>query len=72
MKLAPLETLSLETPVPHVLVVRLNRPQVSNALNTRWGSTCIRSGPGCSRMPGISAAWSSPRPATAPSAAVAT
>jgi hypothetical protein len=37
MNLAPLETLSLETPVPHVLVVRLNRPQVSNALNTQMG-----------------------------------
>jgi enoyl-CoA hydratase/carnithine racemase len=37
VKLAPLETLSLETPSPHVLVLRLNRPQVSNALNTQMG-----------------------------------
>ena len=37
MNLDPLETLSLETPAPHVLVVRLNRPQVSNAMNTQMG-----------------------------------
>lgn len=37
MNLAPLDTLSLETPAPHVLVVRLNRPEVSNALNTQMG-----------------------------------
>ena len=30
-------TLQIETPAPHVLVVRLNRPQVLNALNTQMG-----------------------------------
>jgi len=35
MQPGPLETLSLETPAPHVQVVRLNRPEVSNALNTQ-------------------------------------
>jgi enoyl-CoA hydratase/carnithine racemase len=37
MELKPYETLALETPEPHILVVRLNRPQVSNALNTQMG-----------------------------------
>ena len=32
------ETLALERPVDHVLVVRLNRPDVSNALNTQMGA----------------------------------
>ena len=31
------ETLAIETPEPHVAVVRLNRPEVSNALNTQMG-----------------------------------
>lgn len=37
MDLPTYETLALEAPEPHVLVVRLNRPQVSNALNTQMG-----------------------------------
>ncbi len=32
------ETLHLETPVPHVLQVRLDRPDASNALNTQMGA----------------------------------
>ena len=31
------ETLALEQPAPHLLIVRLNRPEVANALNTRMG-----------------------------------
>lgn len=31
------ETLALEVPEPHLLVVTLNRPQVGNALNTQMG-----------------------------------
>ncbi|MBS7811651.1 enoyl-CoA hydratase/isomerase family protein [Roseococcus pinisoli] len=31
------ETIALETPSPHVLVARLNRPEVANALNTQMG-----------------------------------
>jgi enoyl-CoA hydratase/carnithine racemase len=31
------ETLALEQPAPHVLLVRLNRPEVANALNTQMG-----------------------------------
>jgi len=31
------ETLQIEAPEPHILVVRLNRPHVSNALNTQMG-----------------------------------
>jgi enoyl-CoA hydratase/carnithine racemase len=31
------ETLALEEAAPHVLIVRLNRPEVANALNTRMG-----------------------------------
>jgi len=34
---AHLETLALEHPAPHVLLVRLNRPEVANALNTQMG-----------------------------------
>ena len=52
MKLAPLETLSLETPVPHVLVVPLNRPQVANAMNTQMGCDLHAFWSGRSRMPG--------------------
>ncbi len=37
MDLPTYETLALDAPEPHVLVVRLNRPQVSNALNTQMG-----------------------------------
>jgi enoyl-CoA hydratase/carnithine racemase len=37
MDLPQYETLQLERPEPHVLVVRLNRPHVSNALNTQMG-----------------------------------
>jgi enoyl-CoA hydratase/carnithine racemase len=37
MDLPTYETLALEAPEPHVLVARLNRPQVSNALNTQMG-----------------------------------
>lgn len=37
MELKQYETLALEAPEPHVLVVRLNRPHVSNALNTQMG-----------------------------------
>ncbi len=37
MTLPTYETLALEAPEPHLLVVRLNRPQVSNALNTQMG-----------------------------------
>jgi enoyl-CoA hydratase/carnithine racemase len=35
------ETLALEEPAPHVLLIRLNRPQVSNAINTRMGLDMI-------------------------------
>jgi enoyl-CoA hydratase len=31
------ETLRLETPAPHILVVTLNRPEFANALNTQMG-----------------------------------
>jgi enoyl-CoA hydratase/carnithine racemase len=31
------ETLALAEAAPHVLIVRLNRPEVANALNTRMG-----------------------------------
>ncbi len=31
------ETLALEEAAPHLLIVRLNRPEVANALNTRMG-----------------------------------
>ncbi|GGJ02785.1 enoyl-CoA hydratase/isomerase family protein [Neoroseomonas lacus] len=37
MDLPQYETLQLEMPEPHVLVVRLNRPHVSNALSTQMG-----------------------------------
>ena len=37
MELKQYETLALEAPEPHILVVRLNRPHVSNALNTQMG-----------------------------------
>ncbi len=37
MDFADFQTLQLEYPQPHVLVVRLNRPEVANALNTRMG-----------------------------------
>ena len=37
MDLPQYETLHLAAPEPHVLVVRLNRPHVSNALNTQMG-----------------------------------
>jgi enoyl-CoA hydratase/carnithine racemase len=37
MDLPTYDTLALDAPEPHVLVVRLNRPQVSNALNTQMG-----------------------------------
>lgn len=37
MDLPTYETLALETPEPHILVVRLSRPHVSNALNTQMG-----------------------------------
>ena len=33
----PFETLALEVPAPHILIVRLNRPEVANALNTHMG-----------------------------------
>ena len=32
-----LETIALETPAPHILKARLNRPEVSNAMNTQMG-----------------------------------
>ncbi|WP_191084786.1 enoyl-CoA hydratase/isomerase family protein [Roseococcus microcysteis] len=35
--LPQLDTIAFETPAPHVLVARLNRPEVSNALNTQMG-----------------------------------
>lgn len=37
MDMKQYETLQLEHPEPHILVVRLNRPQVANALNTQMG-----------------------------------
>ncbi len=36
------EFLKLETPAPHVLLVTLNRPEVSNAFNTAMGREVIR------------------------------
>ncbi len=35
--LPQLATIALEAPAPHVLVARLNRPEVANALNTQMG-----------------------------------
>jgi enoyl-CoA hydratase len=35
------ETLKLETPAPGVLVVRLNRPEVRNAINTKMGQELV-------------------------------
>jgi enoyl-CoA hydratase/carnithine racemase len=35
------ETLKLETPLPGVLVVSLNRPEVRNAINTRMGEELV-------------------------------
>jgi enoyl-CoA hydratase len=35
------ETLELETPVPDVLVVRFNRPEVRNAINTQMGRDLV-------------------------------
>lgn len=37
MTLPPYELLACETPAPHVLLVRLNRPEVRNAFNTAMG-----------------------------------
>ena len=37
MPLPETETLQLESPEPHIQVVRLNRPDVSNAFNTQMG-----------------------------------
>lgn len=37
VELPSYETLAIEAPEPHVLVVTLNRPQVGNALNTQMG-----------------------------------
>jgi enoyl-CoA hydratase len=37
MDMKQYETLQIEHPEPHILVVRLNRPQVANALNTQMG-----------------------------------
>jgi enoyl-CoA hydratase len=31
------EALAIETPEPHILVVRINRPEVANASNTQTG-----------------------------------
>ncbi|MGH6716263.1 MAG: enoyl-CoA hydratase/isomerase family protein, partial [Bradyrhizobium sp.] len=39
---ADFETLSLERAEAHVMIVRLNRPAVSNALNTRMGKDLVR------------------------------
>ena len=39
------ETLALAEAAPHVLIVRLNRPEVANALNTRMGRDLLGSGP---------------------------
>jgi enoyl-CoA hydratase len=36
-RLPQLATIALETPAPHVLLARLNRPEVANALNTQMG-----------------------------------
>lgn len=35
------DTLDLDTPAPHVLVVRLNRPEVSNAFNTQMARDLV-------------------------------
>mgnify|MGYP000403588292 FL=1 len=37
MALPETETLQLESPEPHIQIVRLNRPEVSNAFNTQMG-----------------------------------
>ena len=37
MPLPETETLQLESPEPHIQIVRLNRPEVSNAFNTQMG-----------------------------------
>ncbi len=37
MNLPDYETLSIDTPLPHILVVTLNRPEVANAINTQMG-----------------------------------
>jgi enoyl-CoA hydratase/carnithine racemase len=39
---APLDTLQLEEPDPPILVIRLNRPEVSNAISTPMGHELLR------------------------------
>ncbi|TCI00291.1 enoyl-CoA hydratase [Roseococcus sp. SYP-B2431] len=50
--LASLETIALETPTPHVLVARLNRPEVANALNTQMGRDLLALWTGLAAEPG--------------------
>jgi enoyl-CoA hydratase len=46
------ETIALETPAPHVLVARLNRPEVANALNTQMGRDLLALWTGLAAEPG--------------------
>ena len=46
------ETIALETPTPHVLVARLNRPEVANALNTQMGRDLLALWTGLAAEPG--------------------
>lgn len=46
------ETIALETPAPHVLVARLNRPEVANALNTQMGRDLLALWTGLTAEPG--------------------
>lgn len=46
------ETIALENPAPHVLLARLNRPEVANALNTQMGRDLLALWTGLAAEPG--------------------
>jgi enoyl-CoA hydratase len=52
------ETLALERAGEHVTVVRLNRPDASNALNTQMGQDLVRYYGTSHSTPKTCAAWS--------------
>ena len=56
----PFETLSLETPSEHVLLLTLDRPERGNALNTQMGFDLRDLSPRSITTSAISAALSSP------------
>ena len=66
------ETLSIEPVDEHVTIVRLNRPDASNALNTQMGRDLVRYFEDAALDPKACAASSSPAPATRRSAPAAT